>query len=55
MPTYERVCYCGGPVLVRDYPLDKKPKTLSYEHRRRVYFLRVLNGLEKEKERREKN
>lgn len=40
MPKYEKICYCGGPVISIRAGLDKKQLSHCYLHRRLLYGLR---------------
>ena len=34
MPTYEKLCYCGGPVKLVRATVEKKKLAESYSHRK---------------------
>jgi len=40
MPTYELVCYCGGPVCMVDVQMCEKPLVQAYGRRELLYLLR---------------
>lgn len=40
MPLSERVCYCGGPVCIGEFPIDKQDYANCYYDRRMIFWLK---------------